>query len=131
MLNVDLCGNCLLLFYFQIYKLILMMVMLILYCIIGVVFYFGMILFVWWLIVVVVGLVYFDFVNEIYGFFIGWLILFGFIWVLVYYMFGGFWYFIWDMGVGFGKEVWEWFVCVMIIGLVFFMLIFWIIGYVV
>lgn len=129
MSNADLRGNRPLSPHLQIYKPILTMVMSILHRITGAALYFGTILLAWWLIAAAAGPAYFDFVNEIYGSFIGRLILFGFTWALVHHMLGGLRHFIWDMGAGFGKEAREWLARATIIGSVSLTLILWVIGY--
>lgn len=129
MSNADLRGNRPLSPHLQIYKPILTMVMSILHRITGAALYFGTVLLAWWLIAAAAGPSYFDFVNGIYGSFIGRLILFGFTWALVHHMLGGLRHFIWDMGAGFGKEAREWMAKATIIGSVSLTLILWIIGY--
>jgi len=129
MSNADLRGNRPLSPHLQIYKPILTMVMSILHRITGAALYFGTVLLAWWLIAAAAGPSYFDFVNGIYGSFIGRLILFGFTWALVHHMLGGLRHFIWDMGAGFGKDAREWLAKATIIGSVSLTLILWIIGY--
>jgi len=131
MSNADLRGNRPLSPHLQIYKPILTMVMSILHRITGAALYFGTVLLAWWLIAAAAGPAYFDFVNGIYGSFIGRLILFGFTWALVHHMLGGLRHFIWDMGAGFGKEAREWLAKATIIGSVSLTLILWVIGYMV
>ena len=129
MSNADLKGNRPLSPHLQIYKPILTMVMSILHRITGAALYFGTALVAWWLIAAAVSPAYFDFVNEIYGSFIGRLILFGFTWALVHHMLGGLRHFIWDMGAGFGRQAREWLARATIIGSVAITIILWIIGY--
>ncbi|MBD1548223.1 succinate dehydrogenase, cytochrome b556 subunit [Roseibium aggregatum] len=129
MSNADLRGNRPLSPHLQIYKPILTMVMSILHRITGAALYFGTILLAWWLIAAAAGPDYFDFVNGIYGSFIGRLILFGFTWALVHHMLGGLRHFIWDMGAGFGREAREWLARATIIGSVTLTIVLWIIGY--
>lgn len=131
MSNADLRGNRPLSPHLQIYKPILTMVMSILHRITGAALYFGTVLLAWWLIAAAAGPAYFDFVNGIYGSFIGRLILFGFTWALVHHMLGGLRHFIWDMGAGFGKEAREWLAKATIIGSVALTLVLWVIGYMV
>ena len=131
MSNADLRGNRPLSPHLQIYKPILTMVMSILHRITGAALYFGTILLAWWLIAAAAGPAYFDFVNGIYGSFIGRLILFGFTWALVHHMLGGLRHFIWDMGAGFGKDAREWLAKATIIGSVVLTLVLWVIGYMV
>jgi succinate dehydrogenase / fumarate reductase cytochrome b subunit len=129
MSNADLRGNRPLSPHLQIYKPILTMVMSILHRITGAALYFGTVLLAWWLIAAAAGPDYFDFVNGIYGSFIGRLILFGFTWALVHHMLGGLRHFIWDMGAGFGREAREWLARATIIGSVTLTIVLWIIGY--
>ena len=87
----------------QIYKPIMTMVMSILHRITGAALYFGTILVAWWLIAAASGPAYFDWVNGIYGSFLGRLVLFGFTFALVHHMLGGIKHLFWDMGLGFEK----------------------------
>ena len=129
MSNADLRGNRPLSPHLQIYKPILTMVMSILHRITGAALYFGTILLAWWLIAAAAGPAYFNFVNDLYGSFIGRLILFGFTWALVHHMLGGVRHFIWDMGAGFGEKARNWLAKATIVGSVSLTLILWIIGY--
>ncbi|WP_150523689.1 succinate dehydrogenase, cytochrome b556 subunit [Roseibium sediminis] len=129
MSNADLRGNRPLSPHLQIYKPILTMVMSILHRITGAALYFGTLLLAWWLIAAAAGPAYFDFVNGIYGSFLGRLVLFGFTWALVHHMLGGIRHFIWDMGAGFGRETREWLARATIIGSVSLTILLWIIGY--
>ncbi|MEP2705555.1 MAG: succinate dehydrogenase, cytochrome b556 subunit [Roseibium sp.] len=129
MSNADLRGNRPLSPHLQIYKPILTMVMSILHRITGAALYFGTILLAWWLIAAAAGPAYFDFVNDIYGSFIGRLILFGFTWALVHHMLGGLRHFVWDMGAGFSEKVRMWLSKATIVGSVSLTLILWVIGY--
>jgi len=131
MSNADLRGNRPLSPHLQVYKPILTMVMSILHRITGAALYFGTILLAWWLIAAAAGPAYFDFVNGIYGSFLGRLILFGFTWALVHHMLGGLRHFIWDMGSGFGQSAREWLAKATIIGSVSLTILLWIIGYMV
>ncbi|MFP1630601.1 succinate dehydrogenase, cytochrome b556 subunit [Zhengella sp. ZM62] len=87
----------------QIYKPIPTMVMSISHRITGVALYGGTILVAWWLIAAASGPVYFDWVNGIYGSFLGRLVLFGFTFALIHHMLGGIKHLFWDMGLGFEK----------------------------
>jgi succinate dehydrogenase / fumarate reductase cytochrome b subunit len=105
------------------------MVMSILHRITGAALYFGTILVAWWLVSAAAGPAYFEFVNGIFGSFLGRLVLFGFTWALIHHMLGGLRHFIWDMGAGFEKDAREWLAKATIIGSVSLTLILWIIGY--
>ncbi|MAW89052.1 MAG: succinate dehydrogenase, cytochrome b556 subunit [Phyllobacteriaceae bacterium] len=87
----------------QIYKPIPTMMMSISHRITGVALYAGTILVAWWLIAAASGPAYFDWVNGIYGSFLGRLVLFGFTFALVHHMLGGIKHLFWDMGLGFEK----------------------------
>ena len=71
----------------QIYKPIMTMVMSILHRITGAALYFGTILVAWWLVSAAAGPAYFEFVNGIFGSFLGRLVLFGFTWALIHQAF--------------------------------------------
>ena len=129
MSNADLRGNRPLSPHLQIYKPILTMVMSILHRITGAALYFGTLLLAWWLIAAAAGPAYFDFVNGIYGSFLGRLVLFGFTWALVHHMLAGIRHFIWDMRKGFGREARECLARATIIGSVSLTILLWIIGY--
>ena len=73
----------------QVYKLIPTMVMSIVHRITGGALYFGTILVAWWLIAAASGPSYFEFVNGIFGSWIGRLILLGYTWALVHHLLGG------------------------------------------
>ena len=113
----------------QIYKPIMTMVMSILHRITGAALYFGTILVAWWLVSAAAGPAYFEFVNGIFGSFLGRLVLFGFTWALIHHMLGGLRHFIWDMGYGFGTEAREWLARATIIGSVAGTILLWVIGY--
>lgn len=88
----------------QIYKPIPTMVMSILHRITGGALYFGMLLVAWWLIAAASGPDYFDWVNGIYGSFLGRLVLFGFTFALIHHLLGGIKHLAWDLGHGFEKH---------------------------
>lgn len=113
----------------QIYKPIMTMVMSILHRITGAALYFGTILVAWWLVSAAAGPAYFEFVNGVFGSFLGRLVLFGFTWALIHHMLGGLRHFIWDMGYGFGTEAREWLARATIIGSVAVTILLWVIGY--
>jgi succinate dehydrogenase cytochrome b556 subunit len=62
------------------------------------------------------GRAYFEFVNGIFGSFLGRLVLFGFTWALMHHMLGGIRHFIWDTGYGFDHGGREWLARATIIG---------------
>lgn len=89
----------------SVYKTIPTMAMSIVHRITGAALYFGTVLVAWWLIAAASGEAYFDWVNAIFGSFIGRLILFGYTWALLHHLLGGLRHFIWDTGRGFDKVV--------------------------
>ncbi|MEM6667103.1 MAG: succinate dehydrogenase, cytochrome b556 subunit [Pseudomonadota bacterium] len=80
----------------QVYKPLFTMMMSILHRITGSALYVGMLLVAWWLIAAASGPVYFDWVNGIFGSFLGRLFLFGFTWALLHHMLGGVRHLVWD-----------------------------------
>ena len=88
----------------QVYKFIPTMAMSIIHRITGGAMYFGTILVAWWLIEAASGKEYFDWVNSIYGSWIGLIVLFAYTWVLIHHMLGGLRHFMWDLGYGFDKH---------------------------
>lgn len=85
----------------QIYSPLINMVMSIFHRITGAALYFGTILLAWWLIAAATGPAYFEFVNGLFGTWIGRLVLFGYTWALIHHMLGGIRHLIWDTGRGF------------------------------
>ena len=73
----------------QIYKPIPTMVMSIVHRITGSALYVGTLLVAWWLIAAATNEEYFNFVNAIYGSWIGRLVLLGYTWALIHHMIGG------------------------------------------
>ncbi len=88
----------------SIYKPIPTMVMSISHRITGGALYFGTLLVAWWLIAAASGPAYFDFVNGIYGSFLGRLVLFAYTFVLIHHLLGGIKHLAWDLGHGFEKH---------------------------
>ncbi|GAB5505520.1 MAG: succinate dehydrogenase, cytochrome b556 subunit [Rhizobiaceae bacterium] len=82
----------------QVYRLIPTMMMSIVHRITGGALYFGTLLVAWWLLAAAISPAYFDFVNGIYGSFLGRLVLFGYTWALLHHMLGGMRHLIWDTG---------------------------------
>jgi len=87
----------------QIYRWPLTMAMSIAHRVTGIGLYAGMALLAWWLTAAASGPAYFDFVNGLFGSWIGLVILFGFTWALLHHMLGGLRHFIWDLGHGLTK----------------------------
>ena len=113
----------------QIYKPIPTMVMSILHRITGGALYFGTILVAWWLIAAASGQSYFEFVNAIFGSFLGRLVLFGYTWALVHHMLGGLRHFMWDFGYGFEKSFSTKIAKATLAGSVILTLLIWVLGY--
>ena len=72
---------------------------------------------------------YFDWVNGIYGSFIGRLILFGYTWALINHMLGGIRHFIWDTGHGLEKDTSTKMVWASLSASIVLTILVWIIGY--
>ena len=113
----------------QIYKPIPTMVMSIVHRITGGALYFGTILVAWWLIAAASGEGYFEFVNGIFGSFLGRLVLFGYTWALVHHMLGGLRHFMWDFGYGFEKSFSTKIAKATLVGSVVLTLLIWVFGY--
>ncbi|GHB25462.1 succinate dehydrogenase membrane anchor subunit [Pseudovibrio japonicus] len=131
MANADLKANRPLSPHLQIYKPIVTMVMSILHRITGAALYFGTILMAFWLVSAAAGPDSYQFAMDVFGSFLGRLILFGFTWALVHHMIGGLRHFIWDMGHGFDLPTANWMARATIVGSVSLTVILWIIGYIV
>jgi len=115
----------------QIYKPMLSMMVSITHRITGAALYFGFLLFTWWLLAAATGPAYFDFVQSLFGSWIGQLVLFGFTWALMYHLLGGIRHLIWDTGRGFELETVEWLARMNAAGSIILTLIVWIIAYLV
>lgn len=113
----------------SIYKQIPTMVMSIVHRITGAALYFGTILVAWWLVAAASGAAYFEWVNGIFGSFIGRLILFGYTWALLHHLLGGIRHLIWDTGAGFEKETSTRMAKATIVGSVILTVLVWIAGY--
>jgi succinate dehydrogenase / fumarate reductase, cytochrome b subunit len=113
----------------QVYKLIPTMLMSIVHRITGGALYFGTILVAWWLIAAASGEAYFEFVNGIFGSWIGRLVLFGYTWALVHHMLGGLRHFMMDFGYGYDKHLSTKLAKAQIAASVLLTLLIWIVGY--
>ena len=113
----------------QIYKPIPTMVMSIVHRITGAALYFGTVLIAWWLIAAATSADYFEFVNGLFGSFIGRLVLFGYTWALIHHMLGGIRHFVWDTGAGLDKHTATRFAYVTIAASVVLTLLIWVAGY--
>jgi succinate dehydrogenase / fumarate reductase cytochrome b subunit len=115
----------------QIYKPMLTMTMSIMHRVTGSALYFGMILVAWWLLAAATGAEYFDFVQSIYGSWIGRLILFGFTWALIHHMLGGLRHLVWDTGRGFELPTVELMAKLNLVGSIVLTILLWIAAYMV
>ncbi|WP_373503105.1 succinate dehydrogenase, cytochrome b556 subunit [Aestuariivirga sp.] len=84
----------------QIYRGGLTMMMSIVHRATGIALYAGTVLLVWWLSAAATSDEYFDFVQRVFGSWIGLIVLFGFTWSLVHHTIGGIRHMIWDLGAG-------------------------------
>jgi succinate dehydrogenase / fumarate reductase, cytochrome b subunit len=84
----------------QIYRPTLTMVMSIAHRLTGMALYFGSVLFVWWLTAASMGADYFGWVTNLFGSWLGRLVLIGFTWALLHHFLGGIRHLIWDTGRG-------------------------------
>lgn len=87
-----------------VYRPPITMTMSIIHRITGGALYFGTLLVVWWLVAASTSQAYFDFVNTIYGSWIGRLVLLGYTWALLHHMMGGVRHLVWDTGAGLEKH---------------------------
>ncbi len=82
----------------SVYKPIPTMVMSILHRITGMALYFGMFLFAWWLFAAATNQAYFEWVNGLFGSWLGRILLLGFSWALIHHMLGGIKHLVQDTG---------------------------------
>ena len=115
----------------SIYKMITTMEMSILHRITGAALYVGTLLVAWWLVAAASGEPYFNWVNGIFGSFLGRLVLFGYTWALMHHLLGGLRHFMWDTGHGLEKHFSTKMAWATIIGSVVLTLLIWIVGYMV
>ncbi|MEW9805828.1 succinate dehydrogenase, cytochrome b556 subunit [Mesorhizobium sp. ZMM04-5] len=87
-----------------VYRWPITMTMSILHRVTGGALYFGTLLVAWWLVAAAASESYFEFVNSIFGSWIGRLILFGYTWALVHHLLGGVRHLVWDTGAGLEKH---------------------------
>src|SRR6185369_768670 len=81
-----------------IYRPTVTMTMSIIHRITGAALYFGTLLVAWWLIAASTSQHYFEFVNWLFGSWIGRLVLLGYTWALLHHMLGGVRHLVWDTG---------------------------------
>jgi succinate dehydrogenase / fumarate reductase cytochrome b subunit len=80
------------------------MVMSILHRITGAALYFGTIILATWLVAAASGPDAFQTVSGWLNTWAGWIVLFGYTWVLIHHALGGIRHFIWDFGMGYEHE---------------------------
>jgi succinate dehydrogenase / fumarate reductase, cytochrome b subunit len=114
-----------------IYKPPITMTTSILHRITGGALYVGTLLIAWWLIAAATSDSYFNFVNWIFGTWIGRLILFGYTWALMLHMLGGIRHLVWDTGAGLEKHTASKIAWATVVGSVVLTLAIWIVGYMV
>ncbi len=88
----------------QIYRPLINMVMSILHRITGAALYFGTIILATWLVAAASGPDAFQTVSGWLNTWAGWIVLFGYTWVLIHHALGGIRHFIWDFGMGYEHE---------------------------
>ena len=113
----------------QIYRPQINMVMSILHRITGAGLYFGTLLLVWWLFAAATSAAYFDFVNGLFGSWLGRLVLLGYTWALVHHMLGGIRHLVWDTGTGLEKHTASMVAWANVAGSITLTLLVWIAGY--
>lgn len=92
----------------QVYRPLFTMMMSIMHRITGSALYFGTILMVYWLLAGASGPDAYNTAMDLFGSWLGRLILFGFTWALLHHMLGGIRHFIWDTGRGLGEKERNW-----------------------
>jgi succinate dehydrogenase / fumarate reductase cytochrome b subunit len=111
-----------------IYRPPITMTMSILHRITGGALYFGTLLVAWWLTAAAGPQSYFDFVDGIFGSWIGRLVLFGYTWALMHHLLGGIRHLIWDTGAGLEKHAASKIAWANIIGSVVLTVLIWVVG---
>lgn len=112
-----------------IYRPPITMTMSIVHRITGGALYFGTLLVAWWLIAAATSERYFDFVNVIYGSWLGRLVLLGYTWALMHHMLGGVRHLVWDTGAGLEKHTASRIAWATLAGSIVLTLAVWIVGY--
>ena len=113
----------------SIYRMTITMAMSIVHRITGAALYFGTLLVAAWLIAASISEPYFDLVNNIYGSWIGRLILFGYTWVLIHHMMGGLRHLVWDTGTGLEKHTSSKIAWATLVASIALTILIWIAGY--
>jgi succinate dehydrogenase / fumarate reductase cytochrome b subunit len=80
----------------SIYRFTLTMTMSIVHRATGIALYGGMLVLLLWVVAAAIGGGFFEGVNALFGSWFGYLVMFGFTWVLFHHMLGGVRHFIWD-----------------------------------
>lgn len=112
-----------------IYRPTITMTMSIVHRITGGALYVGTLLFAWWLIAAATSERYFDFVNWLYGTWVGRLVLFGYTWALMHHMLGGIRHLVWDTGTGLEKHTASRIAWFTVAGSILLTILIWIAGY--
>ena len=112
-----------------VYRWPVTMTMSILHRVTGGALYVGTLLVAWWLTAAAGPQAYFDFVNGIFGSWIGRLVLFGYTWALVHHMLGGIRHFVWDTATAMEKHTASKIAWANIIASVVLTLLIWVVGY--
>ena len=107
------------------------MTMSILHRVTGGALYFGTLLVAWWLTAAAGPQSYFDFVDWIFGSWIGQLVLFGYTWALLHHLLGGVRHLVWDTGAGLEKHTASKIAWATLAGSIVLTLAVWIVGYMV
>ena len=112
-----------------VYRPPITMTMSIVHRITGGALYFGTLLVAWWLFAAATSERYFDFVDAIFGSWIGRLVLLGYTWALIHHMLGGIRHLVWDTGIGLEKHTASKIAWATLAGSIALTLLIWIAGY--
>ena len=104
-------------------------VMSIVHRITGVALYAGTLLVAIWLVAAASGQESFEWVNGLFGSFLGRLVLIGYTWALMHHMLGGIRHLIWDMLYGFDPADREWMTVATLVGSIGLTVALWVVGY--
>jgi succinate dehydrogenase / fumarate reductase, cytochrome b subunit len=113
----------------SVYRWPVTMAMSILHRITGGALYFGTLLVAWWLIATATSQEYFDLVSDIYGSWLGRLVLFGYSWALIHHMLGGIRHLIWDTGAALEKRTASAIAWVNVVASIVLTVLVWVAGY--
>lgn len=109
----------------QIYSPMFTMMMSIVHRITGAALYFGIALFVIWLLAAATSPAAFEVVSNLFGSWLGKIVLLGFTWALMHHALGGIRHLVWDTGAGFGPCAREWSARLTLIGSVALTALIW------